>query len=446
MQGFSFADVRARIDRDIANKIFNITYLIDEGARVYVERINITGNDKTRDFVIRRELDFAEGDPFNRSLLTRGKTKIERLGFFGSVDVSTSQGSAADKVVIDIAVVEKSTGDYGFVAGYSSTDGILGEVSLTESNFLGRGQYMKVALGASQTGRNYTFSFNEPHFAGLNIATGFDAYKVIIDEDKAYFYGSDTTGAQLSFTLPVADNITASVFGGGKYTLYKDTNGDSALVVDGASRMEAMVGYSLTYSALNNTQKPTSGLAASFTQKYSGWDNNYVSTVAKVRYYMPMFEDERVVASVKGQAGLLTDFSGAGVDGTETFRLGSQLVRGFQQNGMGPRAATGEALGATYYAGLSAEVEFPVPGVPENYGLSTSIWGDVGYVGDTSAAAKAKAGGVAKGMTQQLRSSIGASVIWDSPFGPLRGDFAYVLQKDAGDRTQLFSIAMKSIF
>lgn len=445
-QGYSFADVRPRIDRDIANRTFNITYLVDEGARVYVERINITGNDKTRDFVIRRELDFAEGDPFNRNLLTRGKSNIEALGFFQSVNIRTSAGSAPDKVVIDIAVVEQSTGDYGFSAGYSSDAGILGEVSLTETNFLGRGQYLKASLGASQSGRSFNFSFTEPRFAGLRIATGFDAYKTITDENGASYFGIDATGGQVRFTAPITDNVNLTLFAGGAYTVYSDTDGNS-IIDDGLTRTVANVGYTLAYSDLDNPQKPTSGLAVNFTQQYSGIDSNYVSSVAKARYYMPIMEDARVIASIKGQAGVLTDLSGSGVHPTETFRLGANLVRGFEFAGMGARASTGESLGATWYAGLSGEVTFPVPGVPETYGLSSAVWADLGYVGDTSAAAKAAApGGVASGMSQQLRSSIGASLIWDSPFGPLRGDFAYVLQSDTGDRTQWFGLSLQSVF
>ncbi len=446
LQGYSFADVRPRIDRDIANKTFDITYLIDEGARVYVERINISGNDKTRDFVIRRELDFAEGDPFNRSLVTRGKSHIEALNYFTSVNISTSPGSAPDKVVINIAVVERSTGDYGFTVGYDSSAGLLGEVSLTETNFLGRGQYLKVSLGATQSGRSFEFHFTEPRFAGLKVSTGFDVYSRITDENSTNFYGSQASGGQVRFSLPVTDNVSATIFAGGEYKTFADTAAPlSALVADGDTRTSATVGYTLAYSDLDDNSKPTSGLAVNFTQKYVGWDNNYISTVAKARYYMPIFEDSRVIASIKGQAGLLTDLSGSGVDGLETFRPGTQLVRGFQPSGMGARAASGEALGATWYAGLSAEVEFPLPIVPETYGLSSAIWADIGYVGDTSTAAKAKAA-VASGMTQQLRSSIGTSLIWDSPFGPLRGDFAYVLQQDTGDRTQVFALTLQSVF
>ena len=445
-QGFSFADVRPRIDRDVASKSFNITYLVDEGARIYVERINITGNEKTRDFVIRREFDFAEGDPFNRNLVSRGKTNVEKLAFIESADISTSQGSAPDKIVINVAVVEKPSGDYGFTAGYSSTDGLLGEVSLTESNFLGRGQYFKVALGATQAGRSFEFSFTEPRFAGMRIATGFDAYKRIVDENSVNFYGTDATGLHVRFSAPVTDNLTMTLFGGGDYKIYNDANADSALIANGAKRTTGTLGYVLGYSTLDNEKRPTSGLAVNFTQNYAGIDNNFISSILRARYYMPLFDDARVVASLKGQAGLLTDLSGGGVHAVETFRLGQGFVRGFQQAGIGPRAASGEALGAVWYAGLSAEVEFPLPGVPETYGLSSALWADAGFVGGQSAATPAAALVGMTGMTQQLRSSIGASLIWDSPFGPLRGDFAYVLNKDPGDRTQVFALTLQSVF
>ena len=443
-QGFSFADVRPRIDRDIANRTFNVTYLVDEGARVYVERINITGNDKTRDFVIRRELDFVEGDPFNRNLVTRGKANIEKLGYFQTVEVRTSPGSAPDKIVLNIAVVERPTGDYGFTAGYSSSDGILGEVSLTETNFLGRGQYLKVSLGATQSGRSFNFSFTEPRFAGLKIATGFDAYKTITDENSRNYYGTDATGLRVRFSGPITDNITMTLFGGGEYKTYTDTDNNS-IVADGLERSVANIGYSFAYSSLDNEKKPTSGFALNVTQQYSGIDNNFVSTVARARYYMPIMEDARVIASIKGQAGVLNALGGSSIHPTETFRPGASLVRGFEAGGMGARAPNGESLGATWYGGLSAEIEFPVPGVPETYGLSSAIWADLGYVGDTSSAAKA-ATTVASGMTDQLRSSVGASLIWDSPFGPLRGDFAYVLNKDPGDRTQWFGLTLQSVF
>jgi len=441
-QGFAFADVRPRLDRDVANKIFNVTYLIDEGARVYVERINITGNTKTRDFVIRRELNFAEGDPFNRSMVTRGKAAIEQLNYFASVGVTTQMGSAADKIILNIAVVEKSTGDYGFSAGYSSTDGVLGEISLTETNFLGRGQYLKISVGATPNGQTYELSFSEPRFAGLKISAGFDLYKSISSETSTSFYGSDATGGQLRFGVPLTDEISANVMVGIESRTFVDNNPtDSVLNLDGVTRNKAFIGYSLTYNSVDDPIVPTTGLIATLNQQYVGWDNNFISTEAKARYFVPVIQDSGIVASVRGQVGVISDLGGTGVNVTETYFKGSNLVRGFQARGMGPKAANGESLGSTVFAGISAELEFPIPALPESYGLRGAVWADVGYLSSASIAAPA----TVTGDTQQVRSSIGASIIWNSPFGPLRGDFAQVLQQDTGDNTQVFQFTISTL-
>ncbi|MCF6327799.1 MAG: outer membrane protein assembly factor BamA [Devosiaceae bacterium] len=441
-QGFAFADVRPRLDRDVANKIFNVTYLIDEGARVYVERINITGNTKTRDFVIRRELDFAEGDPFNRSMVTRGKTAIEQLNYFASVGVTTQSGSAADKIILNIAVVEKSTGDYGFSAGYSSSDGVLGEISLTETNFLGRGQYLKISVGATPNGQTYELSFSEPRFAGLRVSAGFDLYKSISSETAASFYGSDATGGQLRFGVPLTDELSASVMVGIESRTFVDNApNDSVLGLDGVTRNKAFIGYSLTYNSVDSPTIPTTGLIATLSQQYVGWDNNFISTEAKARYFIPVIQDSGIVASVRGQVGVISDLSGTGVNVTETYFKGPNLVRGFQARGMGPNAANGESLGSTVFAGISAELEFPIPALPESYGLRGAVWADVGYLSSASIAAPA----TVSGDTQQVRSSVGASIIWNSPFGPLRGDFAQVLQQDTGDSTQVFQFTISTL-
>lgn len=442
-QGYSFADVRARLNRDVASRTFNVTYLVDEGARIYVERINITGNTKTRDFVIRRELEVAEGDPFNRSLITRGKSKIQGLGFFSVVKITTAAGSAPDKIVINIAVEEKSTGDYGASIGYESSKGILGEVSLTETNFLGRGQYLKVSVGAAQAGRSFEFSFTEPRFMGMKISSGLDVYHRISDETASSFFGSAATGAQLRIGVPIADEITSTFFIGGEMTTFVDAIAPAsvAFVTDGLQRNKAFIGYTLSYNNLDNEQRPTSGFLGHFTQQYAGLDNNYVKSEFRGRYFVPLNQEFRIVASVKGQAGIINDFSAAGTHPTESFILGPRLVRGFEAGGMGGRAASGQHLGAQYYAGISAEIEFPIPVLPASYGIRGAIWADAAIVGDPSPAA----GAVASGILEPVRASVGGSIIWDSPFGPLRGDFAHVVQQDTGDRTQVFQLTISSL-
>jgi outer membrane protein insertion porin family len=446
-QGYSFADVRARLDRDVTNHKFNVTYLVDEGPRVYVERINITGNTKTRDFVIRRELEFAEGDPLNRSMVVRGRTAIQDLGFFSAVNVSTQAGSAPDKVVINIAVTEQSTGDYGATAGYSTSDGILGELSLTERNFLGRGQYLRAAVGASQNGRTFDFSFTEPRFMGLKISAGVDAYHRISNETDTSFYGSQSTGGQLRFGVPITRDLSATVFAGGERKVIADVEGNpehkSSLVVDGQEFYKAFVGYSLVWNGVDNVKKPTEGFYGTFTQQYIGWDHNLLKTEARGRYFIPLMDDSGIIASIKGQAGVVNALDDSGVSPVEAFNPGSSLIRGFEGRGLGPRLTTGEYLGATMYAGVSAEIQFPLPAVPESYGLSGAIWADAAWVDGLP---NFGASTVDPASTDTpWRTSIGASLLWDSPFGPLRGDFAHVLGKSSADRTQVFQLTLSTL-
>ncbi|MHB1109398.1 MAG: outer membrane protein assembly factor BamA [Devosia sp.] len=440
-QGYAFADVRPRLDRDMANRIFHVTYLVDEGPRVYVERVNIIGNNKTRDFVIRRELGFAEGDPFNRSVVQRGKIAIEALGFFDRVDVGMEPGSAADKVIINISVVEGSTGDYGATVGYSSTEGILGEVSITERNFLGRGQYVRAALGASGSGTSFDFSFTEPRFMGLKVSSGFDFYHRITNETTSNFYGSTATGGQVRFGLPITRDLTTTVFTGLETKTFADVSAPfSSFVVNGASMNKAWVGYTLTYNGVDDIKRPTEGLYASLTQQYVGWDYNYVKTEAKARYFIPLLEDSGIVGSVRGQAGIINALSGT-VSPLEAFHHGPTLVRGFEARQFGPRLGTGEMIGSTMYAAASAELEFPIPVLPESYGLRGAVWADAAWIGGV-------AGGFAATATstdQPFKSSVGASIIWDSPFGPLRGDFGYVLSKATDDKTQIFQLTIQNL-
>ncbi|SFC09434.1 Beta-barrel assembly machine subunit BamA [Devosia psychrophila] len=447
VQGYSFADVRARLDRDVTNGTFNVTYLVDEGARLYVERINITGNTKTRDFVIRRELEFAEGDPFNRALVVRGRKNIDELGFFSAVNLTTTQGSAADKVVINIAVTESSTGEYGATAGYSTVDGILGEISLTERNFLGRGQYLRAAIGASQAGRTFDFSFTEPRFMGLKVSAGVDAYHRISDETSSSVYGSQATGGQVRAGIPLTDDLSATLFAGGERKIIIDKNpADSTLVKNDQEFYKAFAGYTLTWNGLDDTKKPTEGLFATFTQQYIGWDHSLIKSEARARYYVPIIQDSGIVGSVRGQAGIVNDLSGNGVSTVEAFSPGSQLIRGFEGGGLGPRIQNGQYLGAVAYAGASAEVQFPIPGLPESYGLTGAVWADAAWIDGNNVPRLSGNTVDPNSIDVPIRTSIGASLIWDSPFGPLRGDVAHVLNKSTTDRTQVFQITMQSLF
>ena len=454
-QGYPFADVRPRLHRDPSGHVFDVTYLVDDGPRVYVERIDIVGNTKTRDFVIRRELGFAESDPFNRSMMTRAKSQIEALGYFKAVKIDLQPGTAADKVHIIINVEEDSTGDYGATVGYASDQGVLGEVSITERNFLGRGQYLKAAFGLSQSGRSFDFSFTEPRFMGLRISSGIDVYHRIVDENSSNIYGSQATGGQVRLGLPITRDLSATVFAGLETKTYVDAvaqfssfgpSGSPDGSLNGEVRNKAWVGYSLVFDTLDSSSRPTDGLYATFTQQYIGWDYNLLKSEVKARYFLPLFEDSGVVASVKGQAGIINSFGG-NVSPLEAFHHG-QLVRGFTPRQYGPRLNTGEMVGSTMYAGVSAEIEFPIPVLPETYGINGALWADAGWI-------SGPAGGYTVGgapnqidpnsVDNPIKASVGASIIWYGPFGPLRGDFGYAVSKATADKSQFFQLTIQNL-
>jgi len=441
--GYPFADVRPRIIRNAEAGTFDVTYLLDEGQHLYVERINITGNDKTRDFVIRREIGFSEGDAFSRSLVQRAKTNIQALGFFSNVDISAQQGSAPDKVVLNVAVVEQSTGNYGVTAGYDSASGILGELSIEEKNFMGRGQYVKASVGASLGGNTAEFAFTEPHFAGLNLSTGIDIYRRVADESSTAVYGTMTTGGEFRLGLPLTRDLNASLFAGVEQTAVSDAASPYSSVLcspapcaNGLTFNKAFVGYGLNYNTLDDQQRPTQGVIASLNQQYVGWGYNYLKTEGKARLFMPIMPDAGIVGSLKLQGGIINDFGG-NLNPIEAFGYGSSIVRGFAPGMMGPTytalGGPSESLGFTGYAAASAEARFPIPMLPETYGLSGAIWADAAYISGQSTSLAADPGS----FEQPFKSSVGASIIWDSPFGPLRGDFALPLTYSDNEKAHL---------
>ena len=212
-EGYPFARVTPRGDRDMAGNTIGVTYIVDQGERAYVERIEIRGNTRTRDYVIRREFDISEGDAFNQTVITAAKRRLEALGYFSKVNISTAGGSAPDRVVIVVDVEDQSTGSFGIGAGYSQNDGVLLEASIEEKNFLGRGQYIRLAAGAGEDdARTYTLSFTEPYFLGYRLAAGFDLFKSQSRSEDYYDY--DEQGFSLRVTAPITEDLSTTF----KYT------------------------------------------------------------------------------------------------------------------------------------------------------------------------------------------------------------------------------------
>ena len=445
--GYAFAEVTPRGERDFDNRLINITFFVDEGPRVYIERIEIRGNTRTRGYVIRREFDVAEGDAYNKVMINKAKRRLDGLGFFERVAITTRPGSAPDRIVVIVNVVDKATGEFSIGGGYSSANGPIGEISLTEKNFLGRGQFLKVTGGFGTDTEKYALSFTEPYFLGQRIAVGFDLAHETTDASNGIRYDNTVSSGKLRATVGLSDYLYLT----GNYTFKREdltvpsgtTLASLSLATqDSINRspyITSSLGYSLVYDTRDNAKLPREGVRATLTQDFAGvgGDANYVRTVGSLTGYYLAAEDADIVLVGNVSGGNVSNFSGT-LRVADNFFKGGETIRGFDTNGFGPRdPATGEPLGGENFAVATAEVQFPLPLLPRSFGLRGAVFSDVGtlfgndFVADDGA---------------KLRASVGASVIWDSPFGPLRADFAHVLDKEASDDTQAFRFGVSTRF
>jgi outer membrane protein insertion porin family len=456
-KGYAFAQVTPRGDRDFANRTINIIYTVDQGPKTYVDRIEIRGNDKTRDYVIRREFDLAEGDAFNQVMIQKAKRRLEKLGFFERVEVSTVPGDQPDQVVLVVDVVEKSTGEFSIGAGYTTggeNQGVNLEAGITERNFLGRGQFVKVSIGGTTSSRTYNLSFTEPYFLGYRIAAGFDIFKSKTEYDA---YQVDRNGATVRFGLPITDQLSGQV----AYNIVqddysvRDQNEDGVILppeglpsyVPEGEWLKSSLSYTLTFNNIDDTNDPHYGLYARFYQEYAGigGDAEWLRTTAKATYYHTLNEEYNWVGLVSGGAGYIHAFGDSstaaaanGIRVGDLFKANDDIVRGFDFNGFGPKIGT-DFIGGTTYFNASAEVQFPMPAIPESIGIKGALFADIGtlYGSPFSDASDTE---------MAWRSSVGASLIWASPFGPLRMDYAIPVSKQAGDETKAFNFGIATKF
>ena len=456
--GFAFGEVTPQGDRNFETRTINLTFFVDEGPRTYIERIDVHGNTRTRDYVIRREFDISEGDAYNRVLVNRAKLRLDALGFFERVAITTRAGSAPDRVVVVVNVEDKPTGEISFGGGYSSANGPIGEVSISEKNFLGRGQFVKASGGFGQDTTKYELSFTEPYFLGQRIAAGFDISRETTDPDvdDGINYSNERTFARLRASAPITDELRFGV----NYSFAQEevttTNVNSAAFVDpfnGQSHVTSSLGYSFTYADLDNYKTPREGLYGVFTQDFAGvgGDAQYIKTEARLTSYTLLSEDADLVFLGAVRAGNIYSYDD-NLRFTDHFFKGGESIRGFADvRGYGPRnLVTNEAVGGTTYANITAEVQFPLPLLPRGYGLRGAVFVDAGTLFDSEAilpdgtTAGQTAGVLADDST--LRASVGASILWDSPFGPLRADVSHAFQKESYDKTQIFRFGVSTKF
>ena len=451
--GYAFVDIRPVLKRDRETHTVSITFQINEAPRVYVERINITGNVRTLDEVIRREFRLSEGDAFNTAKKERSKQRLTALGFFEKVDVTQVPGSSPDRTVMNVDVQEKSTGELQLGAGYSTSEGVIGEVSIRERNLLGRGQDIRLAGSLSQKRTQIDFGFTEPYFLGRNVAAGIDLFNIDRDYQDEAGYDLRRIGGSLRAGFQISEFLRMTT----RYTLRQDeiSNVDplASLVVkeaaDEGALLTSLVGYVLAYDRRDRPTRPTDGYYLFLGQDFAGLggDVSYVRTTAGANYYYPITDE--IVASVSAEGGYIKGL-GDDVRLNDRFDVGGQNFRGFKDSGIGARDSyTRDALGGNIYAIGSLEVSFPL-GLPEEYGIRASVFSDFGTLYDIDKpydiAATATTPRIQSLDDSSLRASVGFGVSWDSPFGPIRVDLAVPIIKEDYDESQNFRFSFGTKF
>ena len=452
--GYPFARVTPRGNRDMGNKTIAVDYLVDQGERAYVERIEIRGNTATRDYVIRREFDMAEGDAFNQERVAEAKRRLERLGYFQKVEISTQPGSAPDRVVVIVDVVDQSTGSFGIGAGYATGgEGFIVEASIEEKNFLGRGQYIRVSASGGALTRNYSISFTEPYFLGYRLAAGFDLFKSSSSIMNNYTY--EDQGFSLRVTAPITNDLSTTFRYNYKELKYAaDEKGSFKLlsapyqdVVRGSPWVQSTVSNSLNYNTLDTSVLPHEGILASLTQEFAGLggDSDFYKISARARGYYTLSDEMDLVGSLSASAGHVISTTGKSLNLFDQFAIDSNDIRGFADSGIGPRMR-GDAIGGTTYITASAETTFPLPGISQDAGFRGGFFVDSGTLFGNDVKIREPSKGKLTGVGLDWRVSTGASLIWASPFGPLRVDYAIPILKQDKDIIQNLKFGISTAF
>jgi outer membrane protein insertion porin family len=440
-RGYAFVDIQPRVKRNAEARTIDVTFDIKEGPRVYVERIDITGNVRTLDKVIRREFRLVEGDAFNTSRLQRSEQRIKNLGFFKKVNITTNPGSAPDKTVIGVNVEEQSTGEFSVGAGYSTSEGVLGDISIRERNLLGRGQDLRIGTVIAQRQQQVDLSFTEPYFLERNLAAGVDLFEINQDNQLIGQFNQFTVGGSLRMGYQITEPLRQTL----KYTLRQDTinnvqpTASRFIQEEAGTRNTSAVGQVLLYDKRDNRLDPSAGYFGQLGIDLAGLGGNvrYVRTLLTAGYFYSVAP--QWVLSLTGEGGYIHGINDI-VRIEDRFFVGGDNLRGFATGGIGPRdLATNDALGGnTYYVG-TLSLGFPV-GLPQELGITGRVFSDFGSLfnldekGDTIAD------------THSLRVSAGIGVSWASPLGPIKLDLALPVKKESFDKKQLFRIGFGTRF
>ncbi|WP_435168033.1 outer membrane protein assembly factor BamA [Falsirhodobacter sp. 1013] len=455
-EGLNFVRVEPRITRNEAAGTLNVAFTLVRGPRIFVERIDIEGNTTTQDQVIRRQFRTVEGDPFNPREIRQAAERIRALGFFSDAQVESQQGSSPDQVVVNVDVEEQPTGSLSFGVAYGAVSGVGFNVGFSESNFLGRGQYLGIDIGTGSDSVNSTFTFAEPAFLGRDLRFGFSANYTETDNENAD-YNTKRIGLGPSLTFPVSENGRLEL----RYRIAQDEisgveRGDGTDDENGSSEIlqreeelgalvTSSVGYTYSYDTRTSGINPLGGVLLRFGQDFAGvgGDVNYIKTSVTALAERRVWNEEVTLRTVfEGGALTMLDDQVSTVPN----RYFGNSIRGFDPNGIGPRdlqASNEDALGGNYFAVARLESEFPL-GLPAEYGITGGLFADAGSVWGLDD--NIGTNGVAVDDDFNLRSSVGFSIFWTTPIGPLRLNFTKALTKEDYDEERNFDLTINTKF
>lgn len=439
--GFAFVNIQPDLSINRETRIVDVTFVVNEAQRIFVERINITGNSRTLDKVVRREFRLVEGDAFNAALLQRSRQRIRALGFFEAVEMTQDPGSEPDKTVINVNVREQSTGELTFGAGFSSDQGVLADIGIRERNLLGRGQDLRASVTLSGRSQEIDLSFTEPFFLDRDLAAGFDLFRKTADQQRESSFDSRAVGFALRAGFPITELLRQSV----NYTLRSDSIGNigpnASRFVRGqeGTSITSSIGHILTLDTRDDRISPTEGFIVRLEQTVAGIGGNkhYLRNRLSYAVYFPLAENWTV--SLRAVDGYIVGL-GEDVTISDRFFLGGNDFRGFRSGGVGPRdQASGDALGGNLFYVGTVELKFPV-GLPSEIGLLGRVFSQAGSL------ARVDESGPGLSDVGSVRVTAGFGVAWSSPFGPIQVDWATALKKEDFDETQAIFLSFGTRF
>ena len=446
-EGLNFVRVEPRVTRNDRDLTLDVEFLLTRGERVFVERIDIEGNTTTLDRVVRRQFRLVEGDPFNPRQIRESAERVRALGFFGDAQVEAREGSTPQQVVIDVDVEEQPTGSLSFGGSYSTSSGFGAAITFSERNFLGRGQRLALGVTTGASSSNYNFSFTEPAFLGRDLAYNINLSYLETDNDSAEYdtaIGSFSTG----FTFPVSENGRLNLRYGARFSEITNLSDSVGSIItaeaDQGQVWNSFVGYRYSYDTRRTGLNPNAGVLFEFGQDFAGLggDSTYVESKLRAIAQTKVFNEEITLRATL-EAGALS-YSEGGSRVTDRFSLGSNLMRGFEGGGIGPREVgpgdINDPLGGNYFAVARFEAEFPLP-LPEEYGVSGGVFYDIGSLWGLD---ETNDNVLYDDFT--TRQVIGVSLFWDTPLGPLRFNFSEALSKEEFDEEQTFDLTISTQF